>query len=370
VLFGYPIEATQNNWLHDCLCSAVRTIHEIVDQKRKYPPWPTILPAGHRGALKLRTGLRDRFKSYNSVLRMFDKVDRDLVLDALEGENRVAELLSGACECLTLHDLPQDLRKPIAELFGLAFELLSDLGVRDEQYEAIYSAVSDHVCPFCGTEHFDPPGPKREALDHYLSRNRYTLASANLRNLVPMCHKCNSSYKLSTDLLRCSDGSRRVAFDPYVHTSLRVSLDESDPFNGSTPNTPKWEIRFDPDVPAVSTWDQVFSVRERYRRNHLDPDFRRWLSSFGQWARAGDINADTGEALVAALGRYEEYLILCGMHDRAFLKAAVFRMLRRHCEDGHQRLIEQLRDVVVFATASRLPLRHAAERPSAARSIP
>lgn len=29
-----------------------------------------------------------------------------------------------------------------------------------------------------------------------------------------------------------------------------------------------------------------------------------------------------------------------------FLKAAVFRMLRRHCEAGHQRLKEQLRDLV------------------------
>jgi len=350
VLFGFPIAATGNNWLHECVCHAVRAIHSAIDHGRRFPGWPTLLPARHRRELKPRTRLRDRLKAYDSALRGLTKAERALVLDALDTENRIAELLSGAIECVRLIDLPQAIQTPIRELFGCAFELLTDLGIRDEMYEAIYVASSDHVCPFCGTEYFDAPGASRESLDHYLARSVYAFASANLRNLVPMGHKCNSGYKLATDLLRCADGAPRVAFDPYLHIKLDMSLDASEPFGGSNPHTPKWQIQFEPDPPAVSTWDEVFAVRERYCRDHLDPSFASWLSLFGKWARISGVSTDTDQAMIRALRRYEEYWTECGMQDRAFLKAAVFRMLRLHCEAGHARLLGHLRNLVAPPT--------------------
>lgn len=352
MLFGYPIAATQNNWLHDCLCEAVRNIHTIAEAGKRYPTWPLVLPKAHRARLKTRTGLRDRVKAYNQAIRGLAKADRDIVLQAVEAENRIPDLLSGACDCATLDDMPKVVREPIEDLFGFAFDLLTDLNLRDQQYAAIYMAAPEHICPFCGTEYFDAPGAAREALDHYLTRSRYPFAAANLRNLVPMGHKCNSSYKLASDLLRCADGSRRVAFDPYNHTKVGVLLDDSDPFHGATEHTPRWDIRFEPETPAVPTWDEVFSVRERYRRDHLDPSFPNWLRLFGQWVRRSRLQTDTDEALVAALRQYEEFWVEQGLHDRAFLKAAVFRMLRRRCETGHQRLMEQLRNLVVPAVVA------------------
>ncbi len=346
MLFGYPVAATQNNWLHDCLCEAVRNVHATADAGEPYPVWPTIFPSAHRAKLKSRTGLRDRVKAYDRAIRTLSKADRDVVLQAVEAENRISDLLSGASDCDTIGDLPQGVRAPVDALFGFAFALLTDLGVRDQQYADIYAAVPEHMCPFCGTEYFDAPGAAREALDHYLTRSRYPFAAANLRNLVPMGHKCNSSYKLAIDLLRRADGSRRVAFDPYNHAKVGILLDDSDPFEGVTQNTPRWQIRFDPETPAVPTWDEVFEVRERYRRDHLDPSFANWLGLFGKWARREGLQADTDEALVEALRRYEEFWAESEMQDRAFLKAAVFRMLRRHCEAGHERLLRQIRDLV------------------------
>jgi hypothetical protein len=348
VLFGYPIAATQNNWLHDCLCEAVRTIHAAVDAKKRYPAWPNVLPTARRATLVSRIGLRDRLKAYNRAVRRLDKSQRDVVLEALEAENRIADLVSGAQDCTTIDGLPDIVREPVVALFGFAFDLLSDLGVRDQQYAAIYAVTPDHVCPFCGTECFDAPGAAREALDHYLTRAQYPFAAANLRNLVPMGHKCNSSYKLASDLLRRGDGSRRVAFDPYDHTNVSVSLDDSEPFDGATENTPKWEIRFDPETLALPTWDEVFSVRERYRRDHLDPSYRGWLDLFARFVRGAGVRVDSDEALVAALRRIEDLHKDSGLQDRAFLKAAVFRMLRAHCEKGHRRLLVQLRNLVAL----------------------
>jgi len=346
VLFGYPIAATQDNWLHDCLCEAVRVIHAAVDANKKYPVWPTVLPKAHRDTLKSRTGLRDRLKAYNTAVRKLAKAERDIVLDALDSENRIGDLLSGACECATIDGLPEIVQGPVAELFGFAFCLLTDLALRDQQYAVIYATIPERVCPFCGMEAFDAPGAAREALDHYLTRSRYAFAAANLRNLVPMGHKCNSSYKLARDLLRRDDGSRRVAFDPYNHTKISVSLDDSEPFAGATENTPKWKIRFEPETPAVPTWDEVFSVRERYRRDVLDPCFRSWLDLFAKAARRDGVQADSDAALIAALKRLEDGYEDNGLQDRAFLKAAVFRMLRYHCEAGNKRLLEQLRNLV------------------------
>lgn len=66
---------------------------------------------------------------------------------------------------------------------------------------------------------------------------------------------------------------------------------------------------------------------------------------------------NTDDELVVALQRFETLLDGNGNRDRAFLKAAVFRMLRQHCEQGHQRLKDLLRDLVaplekIVATAS------------------
>lgn len=346
MLFGYPIAATHNNWLHECLCDAVRAIHSATDGADAYPGWPGVLPERCRDELETRSGLRDRLRIYDGAVRGLQKVERDLLLEVLEGQNRIADLLDGTYDCLVLDDLPEAVREPVQDLFGFAFKLLSDFGVRDQQYRAIYAAAADHVCPFCGTEYFSAPGSPREDLDHYLTRRRYAFAAVNLRNLVPMGQRCNSRYKLASDLLRRTDGSRRVAFDPYAHHALSISLDGSDPFGGSTEHTPRWEIRFAPDTPAVSTWDEVFAVRERYRSDHLDPDFSKWLRLFARWVQVATLPTGTDDELISALQRYEECWAESGVQDRAFLKAAVFRMLRSHCEAGDERLKEQLRDLV------------------------
>ncbi|MFN7970971.1 MAG: hypothetical protein U0166_01235 [Acidobacteriota bacterium] len=306
--------------------------------------------------MKPRTGLRDRMRAYDLAIRKLAKIERDIVLQTVDAENRISDLLAGVRDCLRTDGLPEGVRAPAEALFGFAFELLAEFDVRDQQYAAIYAACPEHMCPFCGTEYFDAPGAAREALDHYLVRSRYPFAAANLLNLVPMGHKCNSSYKLSSDLLRRSDGARRVAFDPYNHTRISVSLDDSDPFDGKTPNTPNWTIRFEPDSRAVETWDEVFSVKERYRRDHLDPSFAGWLGLFQKWARVMGLQNESGdEALVGVLRRYEELWSESGMQDRAFLKAAVFRLLRRQCEGGHQRLITQIRSLVA-PVAAPLPI--------------
>jgi hypothetical protein len=354
VLFGYPLAATNNNWLHDCVLVAVKNIHALTESKKQYPAWPKILPNAHQATLKSRKGLRKRLKAYNCALRtLSSQSERDAVLAAVTDQNRISDLLSKACDCAALDSLPTAIHEAVSSLFDYAFRLLTDLKVRDEHYRAIYDAAIAHVCPFCGTEYFDAPGAPREALDHYLAKSRYPFAAINLRNLVPMGHKCNTIYKSAVDVLYDVCGVRRVAFDPYNHEKIGVVLDDSNPFNGSAPNTPRWTIKFQPDAPAVPTWDVVFSIRQRYKRDHLDEGYSAWLREFQNWARSANQRGHTDADLLEALKRFEQYCAENGMRDKAFLKAAVFRMLRLHCERGHDRLKAQLRDLLApLATAS------------------
>jgi hypothetical protein len=350
VLFGYPVHATAENWLHECLCKMVRTIHASHDAGQAVPAWPDIIPAVHRNNLCRRMGLRDRLGQYSAVAGMLSVSERQRVLTCLAQQNRITDLVMCATDCESLTDLPKTIQTPVADLFGFAFELLTGLGVRDRHYHAIYTAASYHVCPFCGCEYFDAPGAPREDLDHYLPKSLYPFAEANLRNLVPMGIKCNERYKQAQDILRDAAGIRRRSFDPYADRQIKVTLDKSIPFGGADGQTPDWRIDFDPDSVECTTWDDVFHVRERIKRDVLDASFRQWLRDFSAWFKMQMSTANLGDAeVVEAIGTYADYMTLMGLKAREFLQAPVFQMLHRHCAAGDQRVLALMKDVIAMA---------------------
>src|SRR5690606_21143021 len=135
-----------------------KNVHALADAKKRYPAWPKILPEEHQATLKSRVGLRDRLKTYNNALRSLPlQNERDAVLAAVTDQNRIADLLSNASNCEALETLPAAIHDAVTSLFDFAFRLLSELKIRDDHYKIIYSAVTEHVCPFCGTEYFDAP---------------------------------------------------------------------------------------------------------------------------------------------------------------------------------------------------------------------
>ncbi len=349
MLFTYPIEATENNWFHDCLCEMVQSIHASLDAGEEPQVWPDIIPMALRDGLRSRRGLRDRINAYQQAAGELTIADRQNIIQILTDQNEIERLLSCDHNCGTANDLPESIRGQAKALFSFAFNLLTNLDIRDTFYGIIYEASPNHVCPFCGCEYFDAPGAVREDLDHYLPKSSYPFAAANLRNLVPMGHKCNSGYKRDQDILKRQDGTRRRAFDPYGGNSIKISLDDSLPFGGEDGVTPDWQIQFDPDSEEATTWDEVFQIRTRYKRDVLNESFRSWLTDFSRWCRFIGVAVGTNEALINAIDRYTTYWGSMGFRDRAFLRAAVFRMLKSQCESGNERLIMLFRDMAVWA---------------------
>lgn len=127
-----------------------------------------------------------------------------------------------------------------------------------------------------------------------------------------------------------------------------LSLINSQPFAGTTGKTgeplPKWEIDFSLNTEEVTTWDDVFHIRERYKRDVLDPKFQSYLGEFGSYCRSRQPVPTSTEELLRELKNYISFQESNEFKDRAFLKAAVFKMLYVHCQKGDQRLINLIID--------------------------
>lgn len=344
MLFGYPISATAGNWLHDCLNEMITQIHADIDAGRTHLVWPNNIPASYKLRISSRTGLRDRIDLYKNGVSALSDTDRRRILLALSRQNEIKKLLSRSRNCETLEALPESIRGAISSLFEFSFDLLTDLKIRDPHYKIIYDAIEDRVCPFCGYETFDSPEGPREALDHYLLKDKYPFAAANLNNLVPMGNKCNSRYKLVQDILYKDSGARRRAFFPYNLIKVNITLQASKPFGGEA-DKPKWKVGFKRDTEEVKTWNDVFKIKERYIRDILNPEYEGLLRGFSSWCKSTGSAIRTKKQVINAIGRYVRFLEDEGISNKAFLKAAVFRMLEKHCKKGNVRLIKIMTDL-------------------------
>jgi len=347
MFFGYPIAATAQNWLHECLVAMVSTIHVRLDAGAQPPVWPAIIPPTHRVRLRSRHGLRDRLVTYAQAAQRLTPIHRAQVLTCLNEQNAIADLVTCVSNCERLADLPVAIRQPAAELFVFGFKLLTDLEVRDAHYAVIYNTLGSKVCPFCALEYFDAPGAPREDLDHYLAASRYPFAAANLRNLTPMGMKCNERHKGDEDILRDEAGNRRRSFDPYADREIQVSLLNSIPFGQADRQTPEWQIEFIPDSPECVTWDSVFDIRTRIVRDVLNPSFSGWLGAYARWFVTNKGLGDmSNEQITSSLDEYR--IVLAGMElaARDALRIPVFQMIGRHCANEDNRLLDFLRDLI------------------------
>lgn len=353
MLFCYPADANDDNWLHDTVLQILFSGMDQIDAGQAPDPWPGCIPADRVEELGSRHGLRDRRNTFLTAYESLDLVERTAVREAVGIQNAFPALFDGVSACVRLKDLPDSIRKPAEDLFRFAFELLTPLGLRDAHYHKIYDQLQARICPFCGIERLDAPGQPREDLDHYLPITTYPFAGANLRNLSPMGGRCNGPFKRALDVLfDAATDNRRRCSDPYGGPTFEISLANSVPFEGKTVGSilcPEWNIEFvGLDPVAAETWNSVFKIRDRYVSSLLNPEFRDWMSHFANWAVRSDLTISDKDETVDALGKYVTTCIQEGLAESAFLKRAMFGMLRDHCADGPQseRLVSWLISLV------------------------
>lgn len=138
----------------------------------------------------------------------------------------------------------------------------------DEHYKKFTSKNNKGICPFCGLNHVKGVyHTKREAYDHYLPKGTYPFLSINFKNLAPMCHECNSSYKLVSNPIFDESGNRRKAFYPFRYDSTNINVKVSLNIVDKTEIKPEnidIKILSSYDF-EIKTWIKVFGIEERYK---------------------------------------------------------------------------------------------------------
>lgn len=166
--------------------------------------------------------------------------------------------------------------------------LRNKIGEIDDHYQNFVQTNKAGKCPFCGiNDLLGEYHSKREAYDHYLPKALYPFNSINLRNLVPACHHCNSSYKTSRDPAYTPKDPtravrRRAVFYPYkaaAHSiELQVTLRHSDIAMLTSADI---TLQFGPAAVAeeIDTWKDVYDIEERYKAKLCgENDGKYWLT--------------------------------------------------------------------------------------------
>ena len=356
MLHSLKFPAQARNWLHDCALSLVAGAVSSARPGKRKKSWKNALPAKHRALLSSRSGLKTRYDNCCTAFKTLTPQQLDQIPDIAKCQIGIPQIYSDGSICPQIGALPKNVRDSIVSLFDFAFTLLSEIKigagatmpVRDELYQEVYGKMPGHICPFCGIDRFDAPHPDipRHHLDHYMAISIYPFLGAHLRNLVPMCARCNSSFKSTADVLHDSDGLRRVCADPYGGPVASISLLNSRLFEGAKGECPDWVIDFEPDHEAFKTWDEIFEVRLRYRESVLNAEFKSWLGQFAAWVRDGQVIVDSASTVSEALGRFAK--LTDHLTDQGFLKAPMFKLLAAEVikpTEVSARMIELVKDL-------------------------
>lgn len=341
----YPIVAIADNWIHESICYAFSTVCNAINAGKSVPKWPDILPEQHRGALGTKIALPKLVKKFAAEARKLSSPQRTEFLKLFAQQNQIAGLLDSTAPVPVTTDVMIPLVTAAKAVCDEGFALLEKTGVRDVHYKIIWDSLLSKTCPFCGFEPFDAPTLHREDEDHYLARNSYPLAAANLHNLVPMCGKCNKRFKGQIDVLHINQ-LRRKALNPYGDIRADFSLINSEPI-GNPDYTPVWKIDLVPDIEEVQTWENIFSIRARIMENQLVRNYDAWLDDLKGWFEVRNLNEVTDDArLFDEINKFAAYLKSSKEAGPVFLKSKVADMWTHHCLNGDKALVAMIRDAL------------------------
>lgn len=336
MIFNFIPPLPESNWLQIYLVSLVS---EVLDSKVNGSAprdWKLLIPNAHKEELGRRHGIGKRYRLLISASQNLTYNQAQSLLTYIGTANYYNDVLAGITTYQAAPLIPSFFEQEIKSLFEFAFGLLGELQafpvdgktIRDSLYNRAYQSLPGHFCPFCGIDRFDAPHPDmpRHALDHYLAISLYPLFGIHLPNLIPMCGRCNSSFKLAANMLKDNQGVQRACVDPYGNLVASISLMNSSPFGGGAQaQLPDWVIDFEPPLQEFETWDEVFGIRLRYKESLLNAEYKSWLRDFARWIIDGHIPVSNNAEVSDALGRWAS---LCPpLNDQGFLKRPMFEML-------------------------------------------
>lgn len=224
----------------------------------------------------------------SSIYNHFKHLNKQQLNDLEIGyrnNNMIEELCANIdYEPLTYEDIKdfnKDLAGELKTFFTNLFEhvlnystVKKEIGTLDDHYNKLVNINKKGICPFCGLNDIKGSySSKREAYDHFLPKSIYAFNSINMKNLAPICHECNSTYKLAKNPLYSIDKDnsskkRRKAFFPFtekvIDISINMELKSFDILNLQG-NDIELTIESKSYKEETETWKEIFGIEERYK---------------------------------------------------------------------------------------------------------
>jgi hypothetical protein len=148
------------------------------------------------------------------------------------------------------------------------------LGTLGDHYREFRKTNRTAICPFCGIARIEGVfSAIQEDYDHYLPKGTYAFNAISMKNLAPICDKCNKKYKLRRDPLYNQDGKRRKAFyvfasqNPDIEFCITLISVDGAPINPRilSPKNIKLDISAPGREEELEGWKEMFKIENRYK---------------------------------------------------------------------------------------------------------
>lgn len=238
---------------------------------------------------KLNADFKDIYDSYDWLKTEVDEIyelckklsseEKQSIKDAFITNNEIEKLCNGEIIPKYLDELPdvvKDRMKPLlVDFYETLLERKKVPGTKQDYYQKLIIENDFHYCPCCGLNYFESVDSKyREAFDHYLPKAHYPFLSVNFKNLVPLCHKCNSDRKGDKDPIE----NKKTAFYPFGDNDshrIQISFQIDKTKDLRELKEDDLQVNLIGEMDKIETWDRLFDIKERY--NHTTRGFLKSL---------------------------------------------------------------------------------------------
>ena len=278
----------------------------------------------------------ERVKDIFEIFKMLDDNQLKQLEYWYEVNNKIEALCDGENSPIMYKELDlfhKELSGEIYKLYSNLYnkkviglkDFTSRIGKIDDHYKKFMSenTQQQQVCPFCGINEMKGIyHTKREAYDHYLPKVQYPFNSINFKNLVPMCHECNSSYKSVSNPIFTKEKKRRKSFYPYAMISPNIQISVNLSSSDIIPKNIKLVIKSTTEE-KLKTWKELFSIEERYKAIFSGVDARYWLTQVVDEANIRSESCEKCFSVKKELARNNPY------NEKNFLKIPFLEACQR-----------------------------------------
>ena len=144
----YPVEATKNNLIHDCIVAVFKTVCDAIDNEVELPKWPEVLPKDCRAFLQSRRSLPKLIELFVVEASKLTDIQRSNFINLFLQLNVITGLLDGSVALPDVTDNLQAIIEAAKAVCDEGFSLLTkttlagnQISVRDNHYSIIWDSL-------------------------------------------------------------------------------------------------------------------------------------------------------------------------------------------------------------------------------------